>query len=93
MIIFQSYDSFKALPSPLNFADLWLAHIHFHPSYCMDKIGHMTSDIRPSRFSRVMLKSWEGLGTRLFVCNAVFTTMQSKQETSVITVITSIATF
>ena len=82
--------------NPLNFADLWLAHVHFHPSYCTDKIGHVTSDIRPSCFSCVMLKSWEGQPgdkARLFVCNAVFTAMQSKQEVSVITVITSIATF
>ena len=38
--------------SSLNFADLWLAHIYFYPSTTLhtDKIGHVTSDTRPSRF-------------------------------------------
>ena len=37
----------------LNFADLWLTNVHFHPSTTlhMDKIGHVTSDTRPSHFS------------------------------------------
>ena len=52
----------------LNFADLWLTHVHFHPSTTLhtDKIGHVTSDTRPSRFSVCNIeKLGMGLGTRL----------------------------
>ena len=52
----------------LNFADLWLTHVHFHPSTTlhMDKIGHVTSDTRSSRFSACNIeKLGMGLGTRL----------------------------
>ena len=51
-----------------NFADLWLAHVHFHPSTTlhMDKISHVTSDTRPSRFSVCNIeKLGMSLGTRL----------------------------
>ena len=52
----------------LNFADLWLAHTHFHPltTLHMDKISHVTSDTRPSRSSACNIeKLGMGLGTRL----------------------------
>ena len=42
----------------LNFADLWNTHVHFHPSHT-DKIGHVTSDTRPSRFAACNIESWE----------------------------------
>ena len=53
--------------STLNFTDLWLTHVHFHPSTTLhtDKIGHVASGTRPSCFSRVILRSWKGLGPRL----------------------------
>ena len=49
----------------LNFADLWLTHTHFHPLSTLhtDKIGHLTSDTRPSGFSMCNIKklgvAWE----------------------------------
>ena len=55
--------------SPLNFADLLLTYVHFHPSttHHTDKIGHVTSDTRPSHFSACNIeKLGMGLGvTRL----------------------------
>ena len=52
----------------LNFTDLWLTHIHFHPSTTLhtDKISHVTSDTRPSCFSACNIENLGmGLGTRL----------------------------
>ena len=52
----------------LNFAELWLTHVHIHPSTTLhtDKIGHVTSDTRPSRFSVCNIeKLGMGLGMRL----------------------------
>ena len=54
----------------LNFTDLWLTHVHFHPSTTLhtDKIGHVTSDTRPSRFSACNIeKLGMGLETRLHI--------------------------
>ena len=54
--------------SALNFTDLLLAHVLFYPLTTLhkDKIGHVTSDTRPSHFSACNIEMLGmGLGTRL----------------------------
>ena len=73
-IVSKPYIKLTVNDNALNFADLWLAHVHFHPSTTLytDKIGHVTSDTRPSHFSACNIeKLGMGLGMRLYLCSRI----------------------
>ena len=69
-LVLLSYLKLIVKSSTLNFADLLLTHVHFHPSITLhtDKLGHVTSDTRPFRLSAYACnieKLGMGLGMRL----------------------------
>ena len=76
-IVSKPYLKLNVNSSALNFADLLLAHVCFHPSTTLhtDKLGHVTvtSDTGPSSFSACNIeKLGMDLGTRLVQIVVIF---------------------